>query len=98
MGINNSGNLAIHGGQPIVKQRSRWSWPPRYPGLGDLVKNYIDGGKPISIQDQSGIIKEVEDELKRRFSRKHAICFPESMQFTVHLEQWRYTVLFLREK
>ena len=73
MGINNSGSLAIHGGQPIVKQRSRWSWPPRYPGLGDLVKNYIDGGKPISIQDQSGIIKEVEDELKRRFSRKHAI-------------------------
>lgn len=63
------------GGDPIVpeKSRTRWSWPPRYAGMGDLVKNYIDEGKPLSIQDQSGIIKQVEEELKRRFTRKHAI-------------------------
>ena len=73
MGTSKTGRLALNGGQPIVKNKSRWSWPPRYPGLGDLVKSYIDGGRPLSIQDQSGIIKEVEDELKRRFSRKHAI-------------------------
>ena len=66
--------LALLGGKPVLPKRlPAWSWPPRYSGQGDVVKNYVDGGQPLSIQGREGVIAGCEDELKRRLHRRHAI-------------------------
>ena len=71
--MSNQGKLAIFGGSPVIKVKKKWTWPPRYPGMGELLSKYIHEGHPLSIQDRSGPIASVEDELRRRFDRKHAI-------------------------
>jgi dTDP-4-amino-4,6-dideoxygalactose transaminase len=69
-------NLALFGGSPeipLAKQK-KWTWPPRYPKLGNLVRDYVnDPTQPLSIQGRDGPIADVENELKRRFERRHAI-------------------------
>lgn len=66
--------LALFGGTPVLdKPLPQWSWPPRYPGMGAIMKEYVDSGQPLSIQGREGIIAECEDEFKRRLSRRHAI-------------------------
>lgn len=41
--------------------------------MADLVAEYVRSGQPLSIKGRDGILAECEDELKRRFQRKHAI-------------------------
>jgi len=67
--------LAIFGGTPVLnKPLPHWSWPPRYPGMGQVIKDYIDGGSPLSIQGRDGVLAACEDVLKRRLNRRHAIA------------------------
>jgi dTDP-4-amino-4,6-dideoxygalactose transaminase len=66
--------LAILGGEPVVKPAMQWSWPPRLPELGDRLRDYYcDSTRPLSIKGRDGILADCEDELKRRFQRRHAI-------------------------
>lgn len=51
----------------------QWTWPPRYPGMGELLKRYVDEGEPLSIQGRDGILADCEDALKQVFRRKHAV-------------------------
>jgi len=67
-------DLALFGGTPVLNERlPQWSWPPRYAGMGGIVKDYVDGGSPLSIQGRDGVIGACEDEFKRRLNRRHAI-------------------------
>lgn len=50
-----------------------YKWPPFIPELGDYVKEYIDGQNPLSIADESGIIKDLEDNFARLHKRKFAL-------------------------
>lgn len=48
-------------------------WPPHIPELGELVKSYIDSGQPLSIADESGIIKTFEQNFAELHGRKYAL-------------------------
>ena len=50
-----------------------YKWPPVIPELGDLVKSYIDQGKPLSIPDESGIIKKLEQDFISYLLRKNNV-------------------------
>lgn len=52
----------------------KYKWPPYIPEMGDIVKDYIDKGMPLSIPDESGIIHELEVEFARRHNRKYALA------------------------
>lgn len=52
----------------------KYQWPPYIPELGEIVKQYIDDGKPLSIPDESGIIHDLELEFARLHSRKYALA------------------------
>ncbi len=52
----------------------KYKWPPYIPELGDLVKEYIDSGKPLSIPDESGIIHKLETEFAALHGRKYALA------------------------
>lgn len=52
----------------------KYKWPPFIPEMGDLVKEYIDKGMPLSIPDESGIIHELELEFAKRHNRKYALA------------------------
>ena len=52
----------------------KYRWPPAIPELGDIVKEYIDSGKPLSIPDESGIIQELERNFARLHHRKYALA------------------------
>ena len=66
-------NLAILGGTPTLSSPMHWSWPPRYLGMGELLRNYVDSDKPLSIQGSDGIYADCEQALARRFDRRHAL-------------------------
>jgi len=51
----------------------RFQWPPKTPELGEIVKEYIDSGLPLSIADRSGVYGELEDEFARRHNKKFAL-------------------------
>ncbi len=66
--------LALFGGPPVLNQPlPQWSWPPRYPGMGQILKDYVDTGKSLSIQGRDGVIAACEEEFKHRLGRRHAI-------------------------
>lgn len=44
-----------------------WSWPPRMPALAQRIKDYYLDGSPLSIADESGVIRALE----RRFAGLH---------------------------
>lgn len=48
-------------------------WPPKIPELGDIVKRYIDDGNPLSITNDSGIYRELEEYFAGIHSRKYAL-------------------------
>lgn len=50
-----------------------YKWPPKMPHLGDEVKRYIDKGLPLSISDDNGIYKELEDKYAAMHDRKYAL-------------------------
>lgn len=52
----------------------KYKWPPYIPELGDIVKAYIDEGKPLSIPDESGIIHDLEREFAGLHSKKYALA------------------------
>lgn len=52
----------------------KYRWPPYIPEMGDLVKDYIDQGKPLSIPDESGIIHELEYDFAKLHHRKYALA------------------------
>ena len=52
----------------------KYRWPPYIPEMGDLVKDYIDQGKPLSIPDESGIIHELECDFAKLHHRKYALA------------------------
>lgn len=52
----------------------KYRWPPYIPEMGDLVKDYIDQGKPLSIPDESGIIHELECDFSKLHHRKYALA------------------------
>lgn len=52
----------------------KYKWPPFIPELGDIVKEYIDKGMPLSIPDESGIIHELEKEFAKRHNKKYALA------------------------
>lgn len=51
-----------------------YNWPPHVEELGNAVKNYIDSGKPISISDHAGVLKELEDKFATLHNRKYALA------------------------
>lgn len=51
-----------------------YPWPPHLQHLGDVVKDYIDSGKPLSISDHAGVLKELEDEFAQIHGRKYALA------------------------
>lgn len=52
----------------------KYKWPPQLPELGDVVKQYVDAGKPLSIPDESGIIRELEHAFAQLHHRKYALA------------------------
>lgn len=52
----------------------KYKWPPFIPEMGNIVKEYIDKGMPLSIPDESGIIHELEMEFAKRHNRKYALA------------------------
>lgn len=52
----------------------KYRWPPLIPEMGDLVKDYIDRGMPLSIPDESGIIHELEINFARLHGRKYGLA------------------------
>lgn len=50
-----------------------FSWPPAIPELGEVIKEYIDNGHPMSIADRSGVYAELEDEFAKLHNRKYAL-------------------------
>lgn len=52
----------------------KYKWPPIIPELGNIVKDYIDIGMPLSIPDESGIIHELEKEFAKRHNKKYALA------------------------
>lgn len=50
-----------------------YRWPPEIPNLGNIVKKYIDEGKPLSISDDIGIYKELETKFAAMHNRKYAL-------------------------
>lgn len=52
----------------------KYRWPPLIPEMGDLVKDYIDCGMPLSIPDESGIIHELETSFARLHGRKYGLA------------------------
>lgn len=52
----------------------KYRWPPYIPEMGDLVKDYIDQEKPLSIPDESGIIHELECDFVKLHHRKYALA------------------------
>ncbi len=50
-----------------------YKWPPHMPDLGDVVKKYIDAGNPLSISDDSGIYKELEEKFAALHGRKYSL-------------------------
>ena len=50
-----------------------YKWPPHMPDLGDVVKQYIDVGNPLSISGDSGIYKELEEKFAELHGRKYAV-------------------------
>ena len=66
---------------------TKYKWLPYIPELGDIVKHYIDEGKPLSIADESGVIHDLELEFARLHNKKMHLLF--------HLVQWHYTQFIL---
>ena len=53
---------------------SKYKWPPYIPGMGELVKQYIDNGGPLSIPDESGAIKDLEQTFAKLHGRKYGLA------------------------
>lgn len=51
-----------------------YKWPPYIEELGDIVKEYIDNGMPLSIADESGIIKKLEQDFATLNGVKYALA------------------------
>lgn len=51
-----------------------YKWPPFLPELGDIVKEYTDRDLPLSIADESGIIKEFEQSYASLHGVKYALA------------------------
>jgi len=51
-----------------------YKWPPRISELGEIVKTYIDSELPLSIPDESGIIKEFEQNYASLHGVKYALA------------------------
>lgn len=52
----------------------KYKWPPTMPELGNIVKNYIDLDMPLSIADESGIIKELEQNFAQLHGVRYALA------------------------
>lgn len=50
-----------------------YKWPPFLPELGEIVKEYINNDMPLSIPDESGIIKELEQNFASLHGMKYAL-------------------------
>lgn len=50
-----------------------YKWPPHMQDLGDAVKKYIDAGKPLSISDDRGIYRELEEKFAALHGRNYAL-------------------------
>lgn len=66
-------HLAVLGGTPVCYSPVSFNWLPKDYTPGNLVKQYLDNGMPLSIPGRSGIIASCEDELKKVFNRKNAL-------------------------
>lgn len=51
-----------------------YKWPPYIPELGTIVKEYIDNEEPLSIPDESGIIKRLEQNFANLHGMKYALA------------------------
>ena len=51
-----------------------YEWPPRITEMGDIVKNYIDSGMPLSIADESGVISQLEQDFAKLHGMKYALA------------------------
>ena len=51
-----------------------YKWPPVIPELGNIVKDYIDQGMPLSIADESGIIKQLEQDFASLHDVRYALA------------------------
>lgn len=51
-----------------------WTWPPRIPELGEVIKNYYLDGSPLSIAGESGIIRSLEQHFAALHRRKYALA------------------------
>lgn len=52
----------------------KYKWPPHMPEMGNIVKQYIDSGCPLSIPDESGVIHDLETEFAALHSVKYALA------------------------
>lgn len=50
-----------------------YQWPPVIPELGEIVKEYINSGLPLSIADESGIIKKLEQDFATLHGMRYAL-------------------------
>ena len=50
-----------------------YKWPPYIPELGSIVKEYIDRENPLSISDESGVIRELEQNFASLHGVKYAL-------------------------
>ncbi len=64
---------ALLGGKPLYPQPVKWTWPPRTPEQGELIKSYFDSDSPLSIQGREGIVAQCEDIIKDRINRRYAL-------------------------
>jgi perosamine synthetase len=57
-----------------MSTNSTFQWPPPMPELGDVFKEYVDQGHPLSIAGRAGTVyEELEDEFARLHGRRHAL-------------------------
>ena len=51
----------------------KFEWPPKIEKMGDIVKEYIDSGSPLSIADDSGVYKELETLFAKLHNKKYGL-------------------------
>lgn len=51
----------------------KFKWPPKIEEMGDMIKEYIDSGKPLSIPDDGGVYKELETYFAKLHNRKYGL-------------------------
>ena len=57
----------------MMSKLNKFQWPPVIPEMGEVIKQYIDSGQPLSIADCSGVYQELEQSFAKLHGRKYGL-------------------------